>query len=131
TDSTGYDLAELLKGMGEESMQSKSSRGTICKNCGFSQSDFKKTGRMGCSECYEVFADGLESLLNAMHKGTHHLGKIPPPHRLDAAQQGLSDEIESLQKKLMDSVEQEDYEEAARIRDELRKLEAEVLRSGN
>ncbi len=69
TDPTGYDLAELLKGIGEQSMQKKSSRGLSCPNCGFSQADFKKTGRMGCSECYQVFAEGLEGLLKAMHKG--------------------------------------------------------------
>lgn len=126
TDPTGFDLAELLKGMGQESVQTKSSRGLICKACGFSQSDFKKTGRMGCSECYRVFAESLEGLLNAMHKGNSHIGKIP--HYLESqSRQRQLDEIEQLQKRLADSIEKENYEEAARIRDRLRQLEAKAV----
>lgn len=126
TDPTGYDLAELLKGIGEQSMQKKSSRGLSCPNCGFSQADFKKTGRMGCSECYQVFAEGLEGLLKAMHKGTQHVGKVPQGM---LPQKHKDDRIEALQRQLASSIENEDYEEAAKIRDELRQLEAQVIES--
>jgi len=130
TDPTGFDLAELLKGMGEESVQSKSSRGLICEACGFSQSDFKKTGRMGCSQCYQVFADSLEGLLSAMHRGNSHVGKIPRFLQFESKQQQL-DEIESLQKRLAESIEQENYEEAARLRDALRQLESKTVQTEN
>ncbi len=126
TDPTGYDLAEMLKGMGEQSVQKKSSRGDSCPNCGFSQADFKKTGRMGCSECYTIFTDGLEGLLKAMHKGTRHKGKVP--HGLLPEKQ-KEDQIEALQRQLSTSIENEDYEEAAKIRDQLRQLEAETVQS--
>ncbi len=126
TDPQGFDLAELLKGMGEKTTQSKSSRGTICPNCGFSQGDFKKTGRMGCSQCYQVFEAGVEGLLNAMHKGTDHIGKTPGGKPVG---QGLAVKIEDLQKQLAASIENENYEEAARIRDQLRQMESENVAS--
>jgi len=126
TDPTGYDLAEMLKGMGEHSVQKKSSRGTSCPNCGFSQADFKKTGRMGCSVCYDVFTDGLEGLLKAMHKGTRHCGKVPKGLLPEKQKE---DQIEALQRQLSASIENEDYEEAAKIRDQLRQLEAEAVQS--
>jgi protein arginine kinase activator len=48
-----------------------------CPRCGFSQADFKKSGRLGCPECYKTFAEGLGGLLKTMHKGTRHTGKAP------------------------------------------------------
>ena len=48
-----------------------------CPHCGFSQADFKKSGRLGCPECYQTFAEGLAGLLKTMHKGTRHTGKAP------------------------------------------------------
>ena len=143
----GFNLGELLTGMGEQSIQTKSSRGLICPNCGFSQGDFKKTGRMGCSECYDVFTEGLEGLLKAMHKGLHHVGKaphgfepgivpdLPEPEPLappePEPEPTPENRIEALQEKLASSIEEENYEEAARIRDELREIEAELASSGN
>lgn len=144
----GFNLGDLLTGMGEQSIQTKSSRGLICPNCGFSQGDFKKTGRMGCSDCYDVFTEGLEGLLKAMHKGLHHVGKAPHgfepgivpdiPEPEPEEVESLAEEeptpenrIEALQEKLASSIEEENYEEAARIRDELREIEAELTSSGN
>src|SRR6476660_8071820 len=48
-----------------------------CPVCGFTQADFKKTGRLGCSTCYVTFTESLTALLKAMHKGTAHVGKVP------------------------------------------------------
>ena len=90
--------------------------------CGFTQADFKKTGRLGCSECYGTFSDGLTSLIKAMHKGTRHTGKVPA--RLF---RGIvrSDRLNELKRNLDEAVSKEDYESAATIRDEIRQLELE------
>jgi protein arginine kinase activator len=127
TDSTGFNLAELLKGVGKESVQTNSSRGLMCPNCGFSQSDFKKSGRLGCSECYGVFHESLEGLLKAMHKGVSHTGKRPGQPPQTARRADYSGQIDLLRKRLSASVEAENYEEAAQLRDELRQLEARIL----
>ncbi|MDA7672858.1 UvrB/UvrC motif-containing protein [Verrucomicrobiales bacterium] len=130
TDPTGFALADMLEGMGEEETVSEvpeQPEELTCKVCGFTQSDFKKTGRFGCSACYEVFNEGLDSLLEAMHKHTEHRGKTPqgfvesggaPPEEVDR--------LSELKTNLQASVEAEDYEEAARLRDAISQLESET-----
>src|SRR5678809_1108696 len=112
-DPTGFSLADLLLGLGaaQEMEQASSAAGeTKCPNCGFTQADFKKAGRLGCSECYTVFSEGLESLLKTMHKGTKHVGKVP--HTQQQARE-LSDKLKTLQKKLDKAVADENFEQAA------------------
>ena len=76
-DPKSFALADLLLGIGAAEEIEKGGSSQKCPLCGFSQADFKKTGRLGCSECYVTFAEGLSSLLKAMHKGTEHVGKLP------------------------------------------------------
>src|ERR1700748_3343880 len=77
SDPTGFALADLLLGLGETQQVEQAAPTEHCPVCGFTQADFKKTGRLGCSECYVTFAEGLASLIKAMHKGTEHVGKLP------------------------------------------------------
>ncbi|HWB61655.1 MAG TPA: excinuclease ABC subunit B, partial [Chthoniobacteraceae bacterium] len=77
TDPTGFALADLLLGLGAAQAIEKGGAQQKCPACGFSQADFKKTGRLGCPLCYDTFSEGLNSLLKAMHKGTSHTGKMP------------------------------------------------------
>jgi protein arginine kinase activator len=53
----------------------------VCNACGFTASQLKKIGRMGCPECYHSFREGLDGLLRNMHKGTRHVGKRPRERR--------------------------------------------------
>src|SRR5207247_2367344 len=76
-DPTGFALADLLLGIGAAEEIEKGAPTQKCPVCGFTQADFKKTGRLGCSTCYVTFAEGLATLLKAMHKGTEHVGKVP------------------------------------------------------
>jgi protein arginine kinase activator len=118
-DPAGFSLADLLLGLGasQEMEQVAGSSDLKCPHCGFTQADFKKAGRLGCSECYDTFAEGLEGLLKSMHKGIKHLGKVP-----QSLQQGrdLSEKLKSLQKKLDKAVADEDFETAAVVRDEIK-----------
>ena len=124
-DPTGFSLADLLLGLGAaQEIEQASAGGEIkCPHCGFTQADFKKAGRLGCSECYKVFADGLESLLKTMHKGTKHVGKVPQVFRQT---QDLADKLKSLQKKLEKAISNEDFETAATLRDEVKALKAQM-----
>ncbi|MSR43300.1 MAG: excinuclease ABC subunit B [Pedosphaera sp.] len=124
SDPAGFALADLLLGLGA-SQQVEQSAGAeggqlACANCGFTQADFKKTGRLGCSECYNSFADGLEGVLKTMHKGTRHVGKVPKALR---QVRDVSDQLKTLQKKLDKSITTEDFEQAAVLRDEIKKLQ--------
>lgn len=121
-DPTGFSLADLLLGLGasQEMEQATGGADLKCPHCGFTQADFKKTGRLGCPDCYEVFAEGLEGLLKSMHKGTHHVGKTPEARQKsrDAQRQ-----LKSLQDQLAKAIESEDFEKAAELRDELKRLQ--------
>ena len=118
-DPAGFSLADLLLGLGasQEIEQAGGGSELKCRTCGFTQADFKKAGRLGCSDCYVTFSEGLEGLLKTMHKGTKHAGKVP-----QAFQQSrdLADKLKSLQKKLEKAVADEDFEQAAAMRDEIK-----------
>ena len=88
-----------------------------CSFCQATLADFRATGRLGCAECYTTFAEGLESLLRTMHKGTKHMGKVP--HSFQQSRD-LADKLKSLQKKLEKAVTDEDFEQAAAMRDEIK-----------
>jgi len=118
-DPAGFSLADLLLGLGASQEMEQASGGPDlkCPHCGFSQADFKKAGRLGCSECYKTFAEGLDALLKSMHKGTKHIGKVP--HALQQTRD-LAEKLKSLQKKLDKAVAEEDFEQAAVVRDEMK-----------
>lgn len=120
-DPAGFSLADLLLGLGASQEMEQASGGPElkCPSCGFTQADFKKAGRLGCSECYVTFAEGLEGLLKSMHKGTKHVGKTP--HVLQQSRD-LSEKLKSLQKKLDKAVAEEDFEQAAVVRDEIKTM---------
>src|SRR5690606_26358093 len=78
-DPAGFSLADMLLGLGASQEMEDAAGGAdlVCPSCGFSQADFKKSGRLGCADCFDTFAEGLEALLKSMHKGTRHIGKVP------------------------------------------------------
>jgi protein arginine kinase activator len=76
-EAAGFSLADLLVdlgGRGDEVGIPGRAMSRVRLHAGRS---FKKTGRLGCSACWETFEAGLASLLKAMHKGDHHIGKVP------------------------------------------------------
>lgn len=124
-DQTGFSLADLLLGLGasQELEQSVGGTDAKCPQCGFTQADFKKSGRLGCSECYVTFAEGLSGLLKSMHKGTRHVGKVPESLR---TKRDLTEQLNSLQKKLNKAIETESFEQAAQLRDEIKQLNTQL-----
>jgi protein arginine kinase activator len=120
TDPTGFALADLLLGLGAAQDIEKGGPLQKCPACGFSQADFKKTGRLGCPLCYDTFSEGLNSLLKAMHKGTLHTGKMPARMQENLRQDA---EMQALQKELEKAVLEENYESAADLRDQIKHLE--------
>ncbi len=119
--STSFALADMLLGLGasEEMAQASGGAALKCNGCGFTQTDFKKTGRFGCAECYTTFAEGLEGLLKSMHKGTRHVGKVP---RLMRETRDFSEKLKGLQKRLEKAIREEDFEQAASVRDEIKQM---------
>jgi protein arginine kinase activator len=122
-DPTGFALADLLLGLGASQEIEKSPAAHKCPICGFTQADFKKTGRLGCSNCYTVFADGIAPMLKNMHKGTQHTGKTPAAfHKV----RERDEKIKALQENLSKAIDAEEFELAANLRDQIRQVEAEL-----
>jgi len=125
-DPKSFALADLLLGIGASEEIEKSAPTEKCPVCGFSQADFKKTGRLGCSACYVTFGEGLNTLLKAMHKGTEHVGKFPArAHHV----MKLNDRMRTLNENLQKAVAEENYETAASLRDQIKQLESELANS--
>ena len=125
-DPTAFSLgADMLLGLGasQEIEQAAGGVEIKCPRCGFSQADFKKAGRLGCPDCYKTFAEPLEGLLKTMHKGTRHVGKVPESLRHN---RDLSDRLRLLQKRLAKAIQEEDFEEAAILRDEIKQTTARL-----
>ena len=122
SDPTGFALADLLTGIGTEKKLERGAEEKTCEACGFTQTDFKKTGRLGCSHCYAIFGEGLDTLLKAMHKGTRHIGKAPK--RFDASRRFVN-RLDDLKHRLRIAIADEDYEEAGELRDKIARAELE------
>ena len=94
-----------------------------CPNCGITFREFRSQGRLGCPHDYIAFQAELLPLLENIHGETQHCGKFPKraPH---ASQRQF--QLIKLRKELGAAVDEEDYEVAAQLRDEIKSLEAEL-----
>ena len=95
----------------------------VCKNCGLTYSEFKKTGNLGCSECYESFKDMLNPRIKRIQGDTEHIGKIPVR---EESQVIKIKRIKRLKEELQKAVIKEEYEKAAVIRDEIKLYESTI-----
>lgn len=115
TDPSGFSLADLLL-KASLNPEPTARTGLRCEQCGFTPEDFKKTGRFGCPACYDTFTSLLEPMLDNMHKGTVHVGKVPA-RALERKQ--LHDRLHALETELQSAIQAERYEDAAKFRDEI------------
>lgn len=90
----------------------------VCPECGLTYPAFKAEGRFGCRHDYDAFRVALEPLLERVHRATAHVGKLPAVARRTARLAELRGEMKS-------AVAAENYEQAARLRDLIRQMEAE------
>ncbi|HET7224978.1 MAG TPA: UvrB/UvrC motif-containing protein [Candidatus Eisenbacteria bacterium] len=121
-----FDIADLLAGMVDNMTTTEEERvGRVqCPRCGLLYSGFKETGRLGCSECYTAFQFQLRPLLRRIHGETRHSVKAKRPTR-DGEGASRSRQIQRLHDELQRAVEREEFERAAAVRDEIKRLERE------
>lgn len=110
---------------GPESSVEESDEATLlnqreCPVCGIKFVEFRNSGRLGCPHDYQEFRDELVPLLENIHGETRHCGKTP---RRQPQNKQTQSELVQLRKQLLQAVTKEAYEEAARLRDRIRKLE--------
>jgi protein arginine kinase activator len=122
-----FSIHNLLSGLlnfDTPSLNSKTNQPLRCNNCGLTYTQFSRSGRFGCSTCYTTFGEKLEPLIRRVHSGnvSHH-GKIP---RRSGNLIQMKREIGQLKKKLEQSISLEEFESAAELRDQIRKLESKL-----
>ena len=94
-----------------------------CEQCGMSYAEFQKGGMLGCAGCYKTFKTPLDSLLQRVHGNTQHAGRIPGSVRSGVS---LRMNIDRLKQRLQKAIADEEYEQAAKIRDSIRALNAQL-----
>lgn len=99
-----------------------------CAQCGLTYEDFKKVGRLGCSECYGTFKASLAPLLKRIHGSSQHTGKSPNPVAMKEQKHSskLHDDLEGVKQELAKAIKREEFEEAAALRDKIKFLEKKM-----
>jgi protein arginine kinase activator len=117
-------LADFIAQMGKAMLGETVSTAGTCPNCGLTIADFKRTGRLGCPRCWSVFEPSLKGLLRKLHGGTQHVGKVYLSSAPTANDRTAR--VVSLRRSLQRAVDEEDFERAAQLRDQIRRLEAQA-----
>ena len=100
-----------------------------CPKCGFTLAMIQKTHRMGCAYDYDIWKDILEKELKVIQGANTHTGKVPKtlPKGVKMTKEVLEKRLEQCHVRLKKAVDLEDYEQAGVIRDEIKKLEDELI----
>jgi len=109
-------LLSLLKGAAGAQSEQIALR---CECCGQTYGEFQKTGMLGCPKCYDAFRAHLSTLLGRIHGKTQHAGRMPPPSE---EQNHVAKRVETIKRDMDRAVADEDFELAAKLRDELRAM---------
>ncbi|MBO5349601.1 MAG: UvrB/UvrC motif-containing protein [Clostridia bacterium] len=105
-----------------------------CPKCGLTYDNFVSNGKFGCSECYNTFSNKLDAILKNLHGSSKHTGRFPKnmPKKMESKQSVENEDkkidekqqkIDKLNKDLQNAIKEERYEDAAKIRDETKKLQ--------
>ena len=98
--------------------------GSTCEACGISWAEFRQAGLFGCPNDYTIFEKDLTPLLQRAHEGaTHHVGKVPTRRGGTGVPMRKQVDVARLRKELARAVEAEDYERAAKLRDQIKQAE--------
>ena len=123
TDIGGNSLTQMLASMLGSGSALNGVSQARCSCCGSTFSSIAESGKVGCPECYKTFYNELLPYLKRVHGSTRHIGKIP--NRAPLAVKPQLDTVESLRLKLNQLVREENYEQAAVVRDKIKELEGE------
>lgn len=120
-----HTVQDFLKGMfshGISGIPAQRSE-NACPHCGMSYNDFSRGGKIGCSKCFATFGERLRPLLRRIHGTNSHTGKVP---KRGGGKRTVQRKLHQLRQELERYIGLEEYEQAARVRDEIRLLEKEI-----
>ncbi len=123
----GFGFKDLLGGLLSESQTSQNQLAIAerCKKCGNSWHDIVRDGKVGCADCYRTFYDKLIPTLQRIHGRTHHNGKVSrivSEEEKKTPEQLKREKKEELQKQLEEAVAVQNFELAAKLRDEIKEI---------
>ncbi|MHB9031038.1 MAG: UvrB/UvrC motif-containing protein [Candidatus Latescibacterota bacterium] len=113
--------------LGGEHRQETGAPNLVCEICGLPFAEFKKTGYVGCDNCYDAFNRYIVNILKQIHGSAVHQGKVPLHLAGDVE---LKKHVRTLRLRLQHCIEAEDYERAAELRDKIATLEGKVVKDG-
>ncbi len=99
-----------------------------CEKCGCTFETIVKTGKVGCADCYEKFYNKLLPSIQRIHGKAKHSGKKPietPKTEVKPKEKTTEEKIAELEKDMQKAVNEQNFEQAAIIRDEIKKLKGE------
>lgn len=107
-----------------------------CNTCGYTFEDFVKYGQLGCPHCYDTFSDNLDYVFEKMHGKTRHVGKGAKVDLADKKivksfslkESKIQNQIIEKEEMLRKCINEEKYEEAAKYRDEIKKLKDDLMK---
>ena len=123
-----FSMADFIGGFFNPESQSQPfvqknmSANDACPTCGMTAGEFRRLGRVGCSNCYSYFADYMPGLIQRIHGNSRHTGKVPVRGEAKLAEK---QKIVQLRQQLQQAIAEEHFERAAELRDEIRSLEQE------
>ena len=119
----GLSVGDLLSHLlGAQPQQAEEENPLRCDVCGETYQEFQKTGRLGCAHCYAAFGEQLEKTLKSIHGHAHHVGKVPPYLEGEVRTER---ELDELRRQMDQAVQDEEFEQAARLRNRIRELTRE------
>ena len=119
----GLNLGEIFGSLSGALPAAGESKIVRCPKCGCSFEDIAREGKLGCAECYATFYDKLLPSLQRIHGRIQHSGKVSESAAEEVKNAG---KLEQLREDMKAAVENEDFEQAAKLRDEIKELEKEA-----
>ena len=128
-----FGSSELFAG-GEKEDPAKN---VLCPNCKMTYGEFIANSTFGCPDCYDVFGPLIATNIKKIQGSDTHVGKKPMLYSTKSVvtegvipetlpENDIHKEIDYYSKKLKEAVNEEDYEEAARLRDLIAELKGRV-----
>lgn len=94
-----------------------------CEGCNITFDEIVKRGKVGCDKCYDTFLEQLIPSLQRMHGKAKHIGKKPLAKAKIIEQKAQQNELENLKATLEECIKNQEFEQAAVVRDKIKELE--------
>ena len=127
-DDFSFNLPGIFSSFfGDTALTLGESRLDRCEKCGCCFDDIIKTGTVGCADCYEKFYNKLRPSIQRIHGKAKHSGKVPPVRKeeITVKEKTAEEKIADLEAEMQKAVAEQNFERAAIIRDEIKKMKGE------